>query len=264
MTEARVAVTFSGKYGDILWSLPTVRELAKMWGPVDFYCMPAFESICDLLKMQPYIGVARGLPGWGYQSDACGAQPREHPLISGYERVFDLTYPTWPDMPLVQFTAKTAGVALPDQPLPFLENVAPCCLPPVDIAYNFKFPEKVEIFLFPLVRALSERLGRPVFAKGCMMPGWVDTALIISAARLFVGDRSSNQVIAHGLGKPTLIYETDTGRHSPIFSCPYGREIMPVPVGTHLAAPLNLGDFVEAAASVLEKADVQVPALPGL
>lgn len=248
---AKAAVTFSGKYGDILWALPTARELAKQYGPVDFAVMPAFQTICSLLMLQPYIANAFGLPGWEFANDSCGAQPREHPPMPGYERVIDLTYPSWPDAPLIQFTARIGGVALPDQVLPFLTSLEPCCKPPIDIAFAFKFSQKEQIFLEPLVEALSDRLGRPISTESCLLP-WLDTATVISSAKLFVGDRSCNQVIAHGLGKPTLIYETDIGRHAYIFSCPYGRETMPIPVGTHYRAPVNLADFVEAAARIVE------------
>src|SRR5882724_4266393 len=205
-----VAVTFSGRYGDILWSLPTAREIAKIHGPVDFFMMKDFEGIAPLLNSQPYIAQARGLDGWNCLADGCGAQPREHPPISGYTQVFDLTYPCFPHAPLVDFIAIINRISFTQPVIPFL-TTEPSTVQ-YDLAVSLKFRDKMEIFFKPLVEALEARLNRHLTYVETELLPWDKAASAIAASRLFVGDKSSNQVMAHGVCKPVLIYETNRDR----------------------------------------------------
>lgn len=249
-----VACTFPGKYGDILWSLPTARAIAALYGQsVDFWVMPAFESICPLLEQQPYIRNAYGLPTWHYVDDACGARPLEHPPLPGYSHVFDLGYKSWPDRPLVQFIAWQAGIDTSGDPLPFIQapDNDPLGVAEPYIAVAFNFPQKVEIFWKPLAEEIEKRTGKAPRAIFTPNLPWVPAATMIKGANLFIGDRASNYVLAHALGKPILTYETDLGRHNPIFSCPHGKEKLISPQGSHLEPPTNLHEFVDAALELM-------------
>lgn len=256
-----VACTFPGKYGDLLWSLPTVRAIAALYAqPVDLWVMPAFASICPLLELQPYIRNAYGLPGWNYIDDACGARPLEHPPIPGYSHVFDLGYKSWPDRPLVEFIAWQAGIDPSGNPLPFIDppfvtanDDDPCGADPF-VTLSFIFPQKVDIFWKPLAAEIERRTGKAPRAVYVPDLPWAPAAQAIKASNLFIGDRSANYVLAHGLGKPILTYETDSGRHNPIFSCPAGREKLIVPQGSHLEPPTNLNEYVDATLELMDAA----------
>jgi len=254
-----VAVTFSGRYGDILWSLPTAREIAKIHGRVEFFTMEDFASICPLLETQSYITKAACIPGWKMMGDGCGAEPHEHPPLSGYDRIYDLTYPSFPTQPLIDWIAHTNNITFHESPIPFLE-AAPA--PPIDITVDFKFPQKLDIFFMPFLQKLQEKLGRTITYEVTAQHKWIEAAQAIRASTLFVGDKSSNHVIAHGFGKPLLIYETARDRHNIIFKNPYGIEQMPIPTGTceHSqnicygcsSLPSNIDEFVNIAASIIE------------
>ncbi len=45
--------TFPGRYGDIIWALPTVRGISEVEGPVDLLIAGEFASIVPLLEQQP-------------------------------------------------------------------------------------------------------------------------------------------------------------------------------------------------------------------
>jgi hypothetical protein len=138
--------TFSGKYGDILWSLPTARQIARVLtaGQVDFAVMPYYENLLPLLRAQPYIANAFVIPNWLRTHSNHGDQPWQPPCrmagnaiqvlgrteppppIDGditqiaqtefqYDRAFHLTYKghpgiTAPSMPLIDFIAWQHGL----------------------------------------------------------------------------------------------------------------------------------------------------------
>ena len=135
--------TFSGKIGDILWSLPTVRELGKRYGPMDFAVMPQYESLLGLLDAQDYIEHAFVIPEWVCWGSPHGDQPWEAPvevlskrhtlsvdldvkgdthMMMGYEtdHVYHLAYRAHPGigapaMPLVDFIAHQQNLVLEDR-----------------------------------------------------------------------------------------------------------------------------------------------------
>lgn len=225
---AKVLCTFSGKLGDVLWSLPTVKEIAHRVGePVDMLTMFECKSLLPLLEAQPYIRKAWASEEWqgSCTGSPHGNQPWQAPVPEGmYDRVDHLTYRYHPVLPLMVHTARvTAGIELPPNPLPFLEVDTPECLSHyAAYAFNPSFGEQKEQFT---VR-LRQHLPDIAFVDVGAYP-WLVTAAMIKNAAMFIGCRSANYVIAHGLAKKVLVYEPNIGRWPETFGCPYGTEVMP-------------------------------------
>lgn len=233
---SRVLATFSGKFGDILWALPTVRELTWKVGPVELGIMPQYISLLPLLNRQPYIERAEAIENWRCEGSPYGDQPWEAPVRAGkYEIVYHLTYRRHPvGMSLMQWTAMQVGIQLENRPggvLPFIhvgkngedqweEEV-------VAWAFNDSDRERKTDFVKRLEQVTERKTG--IKAKWINVQGlsWVDAARVIRRARFFVGCRSSNYVLAHGLGQRVLCFEPNPARRGPVFGCPYGQEVCP-------------------------------------
>lgn len=220
-------VTMSGRYGDILWSLPTAKRIAEQVGhTVDFCCMPQYESLLPLLAVQRYIAKAFVLPNWICQGSPFGDQPWEAPVAElGYQRVFHLTYRYHPvNETLADFIARQQHIQLGDTWLPFLsvEDVVRSRGAVVAVGFN---PDGQEQKL-TLVNHLREHLVDVHFVD-CSTLTWLQAAWAISQCKFFLGCRSSLAVVAHGFAKRCLIYEPNAARRPWIFGCRVGREVMP-------------------------------------
>ncbi len=101
----RVLATMPGRFGDILWALPTVRALREAYGgPIDFLTSIKYGNLLPLLQRQPYIGQARALCEWAVQETA-PMTPREPPMeiLQGeYDAVYHLGYEGWPQPTLAE------------------------------------------------------------------------------------------------------------------------------------------------------------------
>src|SRR5712675_2482572 len=113
----KILCTFSGRYGDVLWSLPTVKEISRQAGePVDMLVMANYRRLLPLLEAQSYIRKAWASEEWQaiYSGSPCGDQPWQAPVPAGmYEAVHQLTYKFHPSLPLMVHTAQAAGISLP-------------------------------------------------------------------------------------------------------------------------------------------------------
>lgn len=223
----KVLCTFAGHYGDILWSLPTARELAKRCGgKVDFAVMPQFESLVPLLSHQSFIDKAFALENWKLEHECYGCQPWQSPQFDGrdqYEKVYDLTYRSHPhSMRLAEWTARQAEVSLPPVWVPFIEVERVSLKMDMVVSYNFNpmYPETK----LPFLDGLKAALPRMTFVETGHMP-WLAAATLIDDAICFVGCRSSNYALAHGVGAKVIIIEPHPMRGAPVFDFPFG----PVP-----------------------------------
>ena len=233
---SKVLATFSGKNGDILWSLPTVREIAwRHGGAVDFGIMPQYKNLLPLLNLQPYIAKAFTIDNWIITGSPHGDQPWEAPRVDGYEVVHHLTYkqhPGWgcPALPLCDFTAWQQGITLRTPVVPFItcdpiDIFPPPPEPVIPYGFNGDFFDLKQQFLCRLTLRTAGLLG------------WVDVstlpfeqvASLIAQAGIYVGCRSACWVIAMGVGARVIVYEPNHARHAEgpfgkVFGCPYGRE----------------------------------------
>lgn len=231
----RVLCTFSGPFGDILWSLPTVRAISQMLGQkVDFATMPEYKSLKELLAFQPYIRDTFIIPDWHCEGSPHGNQPWNPPAnrVKDYDRCFHLTYRAHPGiggkrLPLIDFIADQQGIKFIENPLPFLETRK-------DFGYERVMPY-VAIAFNPLYNELKTKFYGEVLKAGVLLQdvstlSWLDAATVIKYAKGFVGCRSSNNVLAHGVGQKNIfIYEPHpnrkaSGQFGDVFGCPYGQE----------------------------------------
>jgi hypothetical protein len=222
---SQVLLTFSGKNGDILWSLPAARALSIAGDTIDFAIMPTYGAVATLIEQQPYIRRVIKLNDWHPVHTDCGAWPRIPPSVpTGYDRVYHLTYESRPVKPLILHALSVVGLPLPDPPLPFLfvKDPAPQNQPVIAYAFN-------QTAMDPKLKVLN--LLQSSFTD-CE---FVDVstlffdvaAQVIKGALFFLGCRSANYVVAHGVNQRILTVEPDGGRREALFSCPYGREVMP-------------------------------------
>jgi len=229
--RAKVACSFSGHNGDILWSLPTAQEIAKQHGPVDFYIMPAYKNLIPLLELQPYISNAYALKEWICTGSPYGDQPWEAPIdTSLYEKVYHLTYRAHPGigapaMQLADFIAHHQGIALSLPVVPFIIEMPLRRGLPVDsVCYAFNPDCQDKKYEF-----WSELKASGVEFINVGDEPWVTAAELISSVGIFVGDRSACWVLAMGLGVQTITYEPNPSRHAggqfgKVFGCSYGKE----------------------------------------
>jgi hypothetical protein len=245
-------------FGDILWSLPTAREIARMTGaPVDFYMMPYYESLVPLLEGQEYIERAGVIPDWLRTNSNCGDQPWQPPkeMESRYKKFFHLTYKghpgiNAPDMPLIEFIAYQQGLKLKEPVIPFLQassDVQELATPIhfstgqfmevvrenrlVAYAFNEQYEAEKKQFFEGLWQKMQ---GTGIEFFNVNTVGWKEAAWVISQSLIYVGCRSACWVLAMGLGKESITFEPHPARHAKgflgkVFGCPYGGQETPLP-----------------------------------
>jgi hypothetical protein len=250
--------TFSGKYGDILWSLATAKFIAEkiVNGKVDFAVMPYYGNLCEFLMDQMYIDRAFVIPDWVRTNSNYGDQPWQPPKIrrctpmvgtgwSDYEREWHLTYRghpgiNAPNMPLIDFIAYQQGIQLQQPVLPFLSAMH-CIAAPrryVTMAFNEQYEQQKLEFQ----KLLVPELEKDVDVVDVGQKPWMVAAAFIKEGLVHIGCRSACWVIANGLDKEVFTFEPHPSRHRTghlgnVFSCPYGREkTTPFAVPTATAA----------------------------
>lgn len=218
--------TFSGKAGDILWSLATVKKIAEKVAEksVDFACMPQYESLLPLIQFQSYVDKAFVIPEWLCSGSPWGDQPWQSPETPGYSYKWDLTYRRHPSpTPLVKSIADHWGYELDRQP--FIEvpkdDWIEATEPFVAYAFNPSYADVKSLFISVLRKSLPEI----PFINVVDYP-WLKAALWIRNAVCFVGCRSSNYVIAHGVGQRVICFEPEPWRTEVTYSCPWGIEVL--------------------------------------
>ena len=259
---SRYLATFSGRVGDILWSLATVRQLSRRVGEaIDFGIMPEYESLLPLLQAQDYIDKAMTIRDWKFTGSPFGDQPWEAPVATlpfQYEKVWHLTYRTHPTAePLMNHIATQQDVRFKTSPVPWLspgtETIADP-LHPNQVLVTYGFSGKYRQEKLDFIGRLSQAFPgvRFLCVDNLDIP-WQCAAALIKRSAAFVGCRSALYVIAHAVGTRVLVYEPQTERRPLIFGCPYGTEVMPLVQGFDaFAAALDMW----VGAEVLAEKDV--------
>ncbi len=208
---------------------------------VDFGIMPQYHSLLPLLWEQPYISRPLVIEDWVCTGSPYGDQPWQPPksVESGYERCFHLGYKMHPGIhrpatiSLMDFVAEQQGIALRD-PVPFISVPRRFDRKMGKIithAFNQEFSELKEEFL----RLLKLGLPEMVFVDVGKF-NWLVSADFIANSGYFVGCRSANNVVAHGVGQRNIfIYEPNSSRHADgflgtTFGCPYGQAEVTAPL----------------------------------
>ena len=275
---SRYLCTFSGKFGDILWSLPTAKYIAEqvVGQSVDFAVMPYYQSLLPLLVSQPYIEHAFIVEDWLRTHSNHGDQPWQPPkhVEEKYERAWHLTYRghpgiSAPTMPLIDFVAYQQGIGFNGwKPVPFLEvsdedvealgapvHFSSGQMPEVIrekrlIAYSFneQYAEQKKEF-FETLWGKTRDTNLEFFNVAEV--GWKEATWLIKKALVYVGDRSACWVLANGVGQQIITFEPHPSRHKSghlgaVFGNPYGQEVaLPFAMPASVAA--------DAAASLLNK-----------
>lgn len=241
---ARVLTSFSGKFGDILWALPTVRAVSQMKGErVDFCCMPQYKSLLPLIQAQPYVDKAFVVEDWLLQHSNHGDQPWNPParIDREYDQSWHLGYRAHPglsgqpNMSLIDFIAWQQGIRFTANPIPFISGLPflkedEGKLGHVAYAFNDMYSDLKLRFFNMLVRRTE------VTFVDVSKRSWLESVSVIKGAVAYVGDRSALHVVAHGVGQRLITYEPHPARNKQghlgtVFGCPYGRET---------ALPLNI------------------------
>ena len=255
MTTARTLVTFPGKLGDLIYTLPAVMSLARQKNrPVTYLTSPYCRAAQPLLKIQPYIDACLVDHEYRLEHLEYGCQPFTMSEPAGFDRIYHLG-----------FRPEITGNRILKQPLiatfyHILKIVYDVTLPAYDggpyltvdtdkhdnvILFQghghtlmdlmdsdsrerlFRFWQDLFRMLDYKVLAVSgpketgfyERFGLPVHCPADML----ETAQMIKAARLFIGVQSAAAALADGLKTPRLIFSwfgnaMPTGPHGLSFS----------------------------------------------
>lgn len=217
----KIAATFPGKVGDILWSLPTVREISKLAGkPVDFYVMPHFDGVCELIESQPYINKCEGINGWEVDGNKA-LQDWEPPYLPDmYDAVYHLGYKSYPSYPLVLHAAMTANISWTQPVLPFIE-AEPKGNYDVIFGFSVYVDPIVDDFIDKVVNKVMEKFPSLKWINGSQLP-WKEFAEYTAGSKVYIGDKTGMHVIAHGLNKDFIIEaEGNSERRASTFCCPW-------------------------------------------
>lgn len=242
---SKILATFPGKIGDILWALPTIREIARQAGePVDLVVGDRFAGLVELLKIQPYLGRVEANPEWKVQ-DTAPMSPRVPSLgfhssfaSCHYDKVYHLGYEGWPKraLPLETWdTAFNAGAPVrscsPFDPWLFLPPVHQPAVQEIYLGWTDEWFELKLGLTSVLANALPDEAfvlrvgsGSRWLTEGSRPDGvdiapssLLETASVISSCALYVGCLSSQWVLANALGVPCVVVEPNPHRHNPIF-----------------------------------------------
>lgn len=220
--------TFPGKFGDILWSLPTAREIVKQITgvPVTFVIMAPYASLVPLLEYQSYIEHACSLPHWLPKGSPHGDVPGIAPLKDiKTEKVWHLAYRNHPnnlpDVPcLIDLVINQQSMYWSQRPVPFLE--APKVeLPQPAISYAFNGAAAEAKLEF--ISEIKQRFPNVNWIDVTKLD-WLIASSVISCSKGFLGCRSANYVLATGVGVPVLVYEPILERRPKQFGCPHNKK----------------------------------------
>lgn len=254
---SKILCTFPGKHGDILWALPTIREISRVAGePVDLMIGAQFARMVGLLDRQSYLCTVWAEQDWVIQ-DTAPASPRIPPGVGrlegwSYAKIYHLGYPGWPALPLPAQTMLTAA-DLDALPTPLAPYIDPWITPYREIAASeiqdhprsgiyFGWTDEwleLKLGVMVLLQQGLERAGidlraamhthstsrwvtelLPAPQAGGWAASWIETAQEIASCQLYVGCLSAQWVLANALGIPCVVVEPNPHRHNPIFWWP--------------------------------------------
>lgn len=252
----KILCTFPGKYGDLLWALPTIRAISRRAGePVDLWVAKPFASITPLLSHQPYLGLVAAIDTWEVR-DTAPMTPRAPAILDAlptrYDRILNLGYRDWPLPDVARHTWETACQELaPDAMLEALDLTTPWIVPAPGsptgrtawlAAFTDEYFElKVGVwdlltdpinFRHPDVRPRYSWEGRNSIGGGPLSIStgarwtreaghsgceWVQGAAWMTRTGAVLADCSAWHVLAVAMGVPVVMMEPQPMRHNAIF-----------------------------------------------
>jgi hypothetical protein len=239
----KVLCSFPGRYGDLIWALPSIRALSRRLGhPVDLQIAGEFGSIAPLLQQQPYLGVIHIDERWGLTpAQAWEAPPLE---MEGYDLVLHLGYRGWPTRPLPYETLANLNAQLPQFPpeLGLRLEIQPEELhldepwiqiagayPPTELAVGFTeahFELKLGLlasldrYLPPYLQLTPPGSRWTTEGRGLVSVqagDWLMHAGTIRNSDLVLADCSALHVLGAAMGKRVVVMEPMEARWNPVF-----------------------------------------------
>ena len=225
----RVACTHPGRYGDILWSLPTARAVAETLGEkVGFVLSENYAGLQELIRAQPYIDDCWIQEGWKVLEDA-PVGPRIPP--TGRTPIeIHLGYQGWPKAPTLAgeiwnlAAEQVPGLRTLELDRPWI-SVRPDISRPVAVHFSDEHFE-LKVGMYELIRDSNPHRYQVYYAKGSRwdseymggrVTSFMQMAQGIAGAQVFFGCLSSGWVLANALGKPCVIMEPGEPRWNRLF-----------------------------------------------
>jgi hypothetical protein len=240
-----ILCTFPGKFGDLLWALPTLRALARRTGEaIDLLTSADMASICPLIAQQGYIGHAYSDPNWirVHVDTQDRLPPNGSPTPPHrYDHIFHLGYRGWPQRALPFETLDTFNHQQRVFDQAFADADLDLGTPWIQVPHHSHvyvsvgFSDEHFELKYGLWELLTEKLrwtstlgGNWGSVSGC--PGsrwreegghtcesWERAAWTISNSSVFLGCNSGLHVLACAIGKPVVMMEPSEARWNPIF-----------------------------------------------
>jgi hypothetical protein len=243
----KILCTFPGRYGDLLWALPTMRALSRrINGPVDLQIGGEFASLVPLLQYQDYLGEVWADTRWALTPPNEWCAPNaDHRAGPFPDQVVHLGYRGWPQTGLPfetcanlrQYPASGALMTMEELALhePWI-TLPDTHHPPADLVIAFSethFELKLGTTL--LVLEQLARHAPNVTYRICTTPRsrwvtdlwptwssihpgtWMDYAVYLQGARVALCCNSGAHVLAVAMGVPVVMYEPMEARWNPIF-----------------------------------------------
>lgn len=248
--------TFPGRYGDLIWALPTVRALSRRLGePVDLQIAGEFAGLASVIAPQPYIGKIYADATWGmHPPDEWRAPtlPYEDLHWTPHDHVVHLGYRGWPDTDLVRYTLNTANRAGEGSPLrrfPFLAfselaldepwiQVPPTgsrcdlAIAFTEVHFELKFglsllvlehyARRAPDMTYAVLTPPRSRWATDTWAAGGAWHSlraldWTGYATVLQDSVQVLSDCSAAHVLAVAMGKPVVVMEPLEARWNDIF-----------------------------------------------
>lgn len=238
-----ILTTFPGRFGDLIWALPTVRAIAEGTGEqVDLAISKKYGSLKPLLEGQNYLRAVHVVADWEVVESA-PMTPREAPLyhanLQWYDPVIHLGYKGWPSRPL-PFEVYESVYADRVVPLAPLSLDRPWITPAYRIAesagvlvgftdehfelkyglywllYHHLIHQKdTSGWTHPIVNLSTS--PRWTNEGGCSGYDWLAAAAWLASGEVFLGCCSALHVLAVAVGCPAVVMEPAEARLHPIF-----------------------------------------------
>jgi len=250
MPARTVLCTFPGKYGDLLWALPTIRALSRRLGqPVDLLLPARFQDIGELLARQPYLDAVVFSTAWVMQ-DTAPISPRVPPPdVIHYDgepvAMVHLGYRDWPLPNCLLHTLETCNlqvdasglnssagpITVPELTLdiPWItlpdEAPAPRRTPWVAGFTDEYFELKFGLWTLLSKQWRAEGVSPISISVGGRWQGeaahpgadWLLGAYCLQHTDVFLGDCSAWHVLAAAMGVPVIVMEPQSMRHNEVF-----------------------------------------------
>lgn len=212
------AAAHPGKIGDALYTLPLLNYLGKTHNVTfDFYTSSYCTPLKELFEYQSVINAFIVSEEYKVERMDMGCQPAYVPIPAGkYDRVYQCGFTRTPDAMLHQFIAKEHGITIPlaveyefpdasvalPAPLRSMSSEYVCVAPRGNSSYNQLFDELCDHQSCVIIGGRGDYRGHGHDFTGLNM---LDTLVVLSQARAFVGLMSSQLVLANGFSYPKVV-----------------------------------------------------------